>query len=34
VPECVLGTMDVLIDESVGVTEQRGRSGPTRGASR
>ena len=33
-PECVLGTMDVLIDESVGVTEQRGRSGPTRGASR
>ena len=34
VPECVLGTMDVLIDESVGVTEQRGRSGTTRGASR
>ena len=33
-PKCVLGTMDVLIDESVGVTEQRGRSGPTRGASR
>ena len=34
VPECVLGTMDVLIDESVGVTEQRGRSRTTRGASR